>query len=102
MSETSGREVQTLPVASFTEPNCDHEHDDDDAYADKDGPAIVMTKEENTSVTDQIVSLEKGSLPSHAPHVIKDGGLIAWSTTLGACVESARRIPIADDELVSA
>ena len=46
----------------------------------------------NNSVVDRVYvkDAENGSPPSHPLHVVKDGGLTAWSTALGAYVGSAQ------------
>ena len=83
MSGTTRQKVRTPSVAE-TNGN-DHK---DDVYTDENGPTIVLTKEGNNAVHQNTsVDLEEGSPPDHPPHVIKDGGFTAWSTTLGAYVE---------------
>ena len=90
MPKTSGHKSRTPPVAPLAESNGDYR--EDDMYANKNEPAIVMTKGEDNNAIDRTTSvcLEMGSPPCHPPHVIKDGGLTAWGTTLGAYVERAR------------
>ena len=60
----------------------------DDVYMDENGLTADLTNEGNNSAVHQ-KDLEEGS-PPRPPHIIKDGGFTAWSTTLGACVESAQ------------
>ena len=88
MSRTSGPKSQTPSVASLAARNGDY-HKDDDVDADNNKPDKVTTKGEDNDAVDRTtaVCLEKGSPPSHPPHVFKDGGLTAWGTTLGAYVE---------------
>jgi hypothetical protein len=84
MSRTPGQKSRTPSIAPLGETNGDYRKDD--VYANKNEPDIVTTKEESNSAVDQTACacLEKGSPPCHPPHVIKDGGLTAWGTTLGA------------------
>ena len=87
MSRISGQKSQTPSVASLAATNGDYHKDDDaDAGADKNK---VTTRGEDDNAVDRTtgVCLEKGSPPSHPPHVFKEGGLTAWGTTLGAYVE---------------
>ena len=88
MSRIPGQKSQTPSVASLAATNGDY-HKDDDADADKNEPDKVTTTGEDDNAVDRTtgVCLEKGSPPSHPPHVFKDGGLTAWGTTLGAYVE---------------
>lgn len=84
MSGTTRQKVRTPTVAETT--GEDHK---DDVYTDENEPTVVLTKEGNNNAVHQetSVDLEEGSPPSHPPHVIRDGGFTAWSTTLGAYVE---------------
>jgi hypothetical protein len=87
MSRTSGQQSRAPSVASLAESNGGYRKND--MYTDKNEPDIVMTKEGDNNPIDRTTSvcLEKGSPPCPPPHVIKDGGLTAWGTTLGAYVK---------------
>ena len=67
----------------------DGDYRKNDTNTDKNEPAIVMTKEEDNNAIHRTTSvcLEKNSPSCHPPHVIRDGGLAAWGTTLGAYVQ---------------
>lgn len=83
----SGATRQKARTPSVAETNGeDHK---DDVYMDENEPTAGLTKEGNDSAVHQ-KDLEEGSPPRRPPHIIKDGGFTAWSTTLGAYVESAQ------------
>ena len=67
-------QAQSSTVASSARENGDHDKREADANMDE-----LST---NKTVVDGVypVDAEKGS----PPHVIKDGGLVGWSTVLGA------------------
>lgn len=75
MSETSRLEPPAQTVASSADQNGNYRKRHADA--DKSGASSYIADLE-----------EKGSSPpSHPPHVVKDGGLTAWGTALGAYVK---------------
>ena len=67
-------QVQSSSAASSTGENGDHDK--------RDADANMKELSTNKTAIDgvYIVDAEKGS----SPHVIKDGGLVGWSTVLGA------------------
>ena len=75
MSQTSGLEPPAQTVASSADQNVNYRKRDADA--DKNGASSYHADLED---------VEKGSPLSHPPHVVKDGGLTAWGTALGAYV----------------
>ena len=79
MPETSGLEPSTHTVASSLDQNGD--------YRKRDPDADKISSNKNIVDRVYLEDAEKGSPPSHPPHVVKDGGLAAWGTALGAYVE---------------
>jgi hypothetical protein len=81
MPNASGQESRTPSVASSTEKDGDYHNGDSDADGNE------PTANENVADSVPVEDPEKGSPAGHSPHVIKDGGMTAWSTVLGAYVE---------------
>jgi len=80
MPENSGLgpQAHSIPVASSAGKSDDyHTRDEDDNMNELSA---------NKTVVDRVYlnDAEKGSPPSHPPHTVKDSGLTAWGTVLGA------------------
>ena len=81
MPETSELEPPTHTIASSADQNGDYPERGAEADMDR------LSSDKNTVNGDHLEDVEKGSPPNHPPHVVKDEGVTAWGTTLGAYVE---------------